>query len=259
MKRGIRIVSLCVLLTASACSKATSTSGSATSLNVFAASSLTGAFTQIGKDFQAANPGTTVTFNFGSSTDLAAQIASEGTADVFASASGTAMDAAQTKPGVTARTDFATNRLVIITPTSNPAKITSFRDLAKPGVKLVLGAVGVPVGDYARQALTNAGILTAASANIVSNETDDAAIVAKVSSGDADAGIVYVSDTSAASGSRLGSVAIPAADNVVATYPIAIVTGAAQPAAAQAFVTYVAGSSGQATLKTFGFGPPPTS
>ncbi|MEA2521599.1 MAG: molybdate transport system substrate-binding protein, partial [Actinomycetota bacterium] len=121
------------------------------------------------------------------------------------------------------------------------------------------GAVGVPIGDYGREALKNAGILSAATANVVSNEADDASVVAKVSSGDADAGIVYVSDVSAAAGTQVRSVAIPSTDNVVATYPIAVVSGAAQSATAQAFVTYVTGSAGQATLKTFGFAPPPTS
>ena len=263
MRRSIKVVSVCLLLAATACSKSSSSASSSpsspTKLNVFAASSLTDAFTQIGKDFEAANPGTTVTFNFGSSTDLAAQIGSEGTADVFASASGTAMDTVKAQPGVSGQTDFATNSLVIITPPSNPAKISSIQDLANPGVKLVLGAVGVPVGDYAREALKNAGILTPASADVVSNEADDASVVAKVASGDADAGIVYISDVSAAAGTQLRSVAIPSADNVVATYPIAVVSGAAQPTAAQAFITYVTGSGGQATLKTFGFGPPPTS
>jgi molybdate transport system substrate-binding protein len=261
MKRRIKVVSVCVLLASAACSKSGgSTAGSPTSarkLNVFAAASLTGAFTQIGRDFEAANAGTTVTFNFGSSTDLAAQIGSEGTADVFASASGAAMDTVQAKPGVSGRTNFATNQLVIITPPDNPAKISSIQDLAKPGVKLVLGAVGVPIGDYAREALKSAEVLAAATANVVSNEPDDKSVVVKVSSGEADAGIVYVSDISAAAGTQLGSVSIPSADNVVATYPIAVVTGATGSTIAQAFIAYVTGASGQATLKSFGFGPPP--
>src|SRR5206468_4367009 len=126
----------------------------------------------IGNDFESANPGTTVTFNFGSSTDLATQIGSEGTADVFASASGTAMDTVAQDPGVLDRVNFATNSLVIITPADNPARISSIGDDANPGVQLVLGTPGVPVGDYAREALENAGILDAALANVVSNEPD---------------------------------------------------------------------------------------
>ena len=142
--------------------------------------------------------GVHVTFNFGSSTDLAAQIASEGTADVFASASGTAMDAAAADPGVEDRTDFATNQLVLITPSDDPANIGSVDDLANDGVQVVLAAEGVPVGDYAREMLDNAGISKEVMANVVSNEPDDAAVVAKVSSGEADAGIVYTSDITTA-------------------------------------------------------------
>ena len=242
-------------LVAAACSGTSSTGSAATStLTVFAASSLTAAFNQIGPDFTAANPGITVTFNFGSSTDLAAQIQSEGTADVFASASGIAMDSVEGDPGVTDRSVFATNRLVVITPPDDPAGIASIADLAKSGVQLVLAAKGVPVGDYARQALTSAGIVQAAMQNVVSNEDDDASVVAKVTSGEADAGIVYTSDVVAA-GNAVRSVTIPPAVNVVASYPIAVVVGSTQSQAGTSFLDYVMGSKGQATLKDFGFGP----
>ena len=256
MRRGA-VVSVIALLSSACSSASTSTSpaASATPLTVFAASSLTKAFTQIGQDFHTADPGVTVTFNFGSSTDLASQIQSEGTADVFASASSTAMDTLQSAPGVADRTNFATNRLVIITPPDNPAGITSVNDLARSGVKLVLAAEGVPVGDYARQALKNAGILAQATANVVSNEDDDASVLAKVTSGDADAAMVYTSDVASA-GNAVRSVAIPSAVNVVATYPIAAVSGSAYPDQAKAFLDYVVGAAGQATLKQYGFGPP---
>jgi molybdate transport system substrate-binding protein len=248
-----------VALLLAACSGSSSTTGSPaaapTDLTVFAASSLTKAFTQIGQDLHTANPEVTVTFDFGSSTDLAAQIQSEGTADVFASASGTAMDTLQSDPGVSERTDFATNQLVIITPPDDPAGIASLNDLTKTGVKLVLAAEGVPIGDYAREALDNAGILRSATANVVSNEDDDAGVVAKVTSGEADAAIVYTSDV-AAVGDQVRSVTIPADVNVVATYPIAVVSGSASPDQAKAFLDYVVGSQGQATLATYGFGPP---
>jgi molybdate transport system substrate-binding protein len=244
-----------------ACSSSSSSSpaasgGSSTDLTVFAASSLTAAFNQISSDFEAANPGTTVTFNYGSSTDLATQIGSEGTADVFASASGTAMDTVASDPGVTDRTDFVTNQLVIITPTDDPAGISSLEDLAKPGVQLVLGAEGVPVGDYARQMLDQVGLTKQVIPNVVSNEPDDASVVAKVKSGEADAGIVYTSDV--ASNSDVRAVPIPAKQNVIATYPIAAVTGAPAGALATSFVDYVTGSQGEATLTQYGFGPPPT-
>jgi molybdate transport system substrate-binding protein len=256
MRRGA-VVSVIALLSAACSSSSPTTTSSAaapTPLTVFAASSLTKAFTQIGQDFHTANPQVTVTFDFGSSTDLAAQIESEGTADVFASAGGTAMDTVQGDPGVTDRTNFATNQLVIITPPDDPAGISSLNDLTRSGVKLVLAAEGVPVGDYARQALKSAGILSQAMANVVSNEDDDASVVAKVTSGDADAAIVYASDVASARGS-VRSVTIPSAVNVVATYPIAVVTGSSQTEATTAFLNYVVGPAGQATLKEFGFGP----
>jgi molybdate transport system substrate-binding protein len=241
-----------------ACSSTMTSGGSAgsTDLTVFAASSLTAAFTQIGTDFEAANPGVHVTFNFGSSTDLATQIGSEGTADVFASASGTAMDTVEKEePGVQDRQDFATNDLVIITPSDDPGGVSSLADLSKPGLQLVLAAEGVPVGDYARQMLDETGMSKDVLPNVVSNEPDDAAVVAKVKSGEADAGIVYTSDISS---SDVRAVTIPDAQNVIATYPIAVVTGAPAGDVAATFVTYVTGTAGEATLAEFGFGPPPT-
>ncbi len=226
-------------------------------LTVFAASSLTAAFTQIGKDFQTAHPGTTVTFNFGPSDGLASQIESEGTADVFASASGTWMDDVAAKTGVSDRVDFAENELIVITPNDNPANIGSIGDLANDGVALVLAAPGVPVGDYARQTLANAGVVQRAEANVVSNEEDDASVVAKIAGGEADAAIVYASDVTQAVAATVRSVTIPSAVNVVAIYPIAVVDGAAATSTARSFLRDVAQGPGQATLRTFGFLPPP--
>jgi molybdate transport system substrate-binding protein len=229
-----------------------------TRLTVFAASSLAGAFAKIGDDFERANPGMQVTFDFGSSTDLAAQIGSEGTADVFASASGTAMDTLAHDPGVTDRTDFATNRLVVITPVDDPGGVSSLQDLARPGLQVILAAEGVPVGDYARQALAKAGILDRVTTNVVSNEPDDASVVAKIAAGEADAGIVYTSDISDAAAAGVRAVDIPADLNVIATYPIAVVRGSADTDAATAFVGFVTGAAGQATLRAFGFGAAPS-
>lgn len=262
MRKAIGAVGVALVLVAAACSSNSSTSTSAastTQLNVFAAASLTEAFTKLGSDYEAANSGTKVVFNFGSSTDLATQIGSEGTADVFASASGTAMDTVQSAPGVSNRANFATNSLVIITPPDNPGNVDSIKDLGDPGVKLVLAAEGVPVGDYARESLKKAGVYNAAMKNVVSNEADDSATVAKVESGDADAAIVYTSDVSEPAGHDVRSVTIEDAYQVIASYPIAVVTGAADPTGAQSFVTYVLGTEGQATLKTYGFGPPASS
>ena len=263
--RRLLVAALCGAISLGACSSndtsgdasTESTSATATGLTVFGASSLTAAFTQIGSDFEAANPGTTVTFNFGSSGDLAASIESEGTADVFASASGTYMDEVSDKVGVSGRTDFAQNRLVVIIPPDNPAGIASLEDLAKPGVQVVLAAEGVPVGDYARESLKSAGIEKEVLANVVSNEEDDASVVAKVTSGEADAAIVYVSDVTTAVAPQVEAVHIPDAVNVIATYPIAVVSSTVHAETANSFVDYVTGSAGQATLSGFGFLPPP--
>lgn len=245
-----------VLVTAACSSSEANAPAEGTELTVFAASSLTGAFEDaIGPDFEAANEGTTVTFNFAASDALAGQIQSEGTADVFASASGTWMDAVEDDPGVSDRTDFVTNELVIITPPDNPADITSIDDLANDRVQLVLAAEGVPVGDYARESLKNAGILADAEANVVSNEEDNASVVSKITSGEADAAIVYDSDVSAAAGNDVNAVEIPEDVNVLATYPIAVVTGSTNADLAAAFIAYMTGSEGQATLATYGFGP----
>jgi molybdate transport system substrate-binding protein len=258
---------ICVALASVACASNDDSSGDsgssvsveadATELTVFAGSSLTAAFTQIGSDFEAVNPGITVSFNFGSSGDLASTIESEGTADVFASASGTYMDEVSDKVGVEGRADFVQNKLVVITPPENPANITSLEDLATPGVQVVLAAEGVPVGDYARQSLESAGIKSDVLANVVSNEEDDASVVAKITAGEADAAIVYVSDVTSAVAPQVASVTIPDDVNVLATYPIAVVSTSTHTEIAQSFVTYVIGSEGEATLADFGFLPPP--
>jgi molybdate transport system substrate-binding protein len=255
---SIAVVTLALVL--GACSSAVGSGGAepaeTTELTVFAAASLTDAFgDEIGPAFEEANEGTTVVFNFAASDALAEQIRSEGTADVFASASGTWMDAVQDDPGVVDRTDFAQNRLVIITPPDDPAGIASIEDLANDGVQLVLAAEGVPVGDYSREALANAGIAEEAEANVVSNEEDNAAVVAKIVAGEGDAAIVYESDISEAAAADVASVGIPDDVDVIATYPIAVVEDAANADLAASFVEYVLSADGQAALERYGFQP----
>lgn len=224
-------------------------------LTVSAASSLTAAFTDIGAAFEDANPGATVTFNFGPSDGLATQINEGAPVDVFASASPTWMDAVQDEgPGVTGRTDFARNRLAIIVPADNPAAIETLDDLTKDGVQLVLAAEGVPAGDYAREIFANAGISDAALANVVSNEEDVKAVITKVLAGDADAGIGYVTDVTPELADQIALITIPDDVNVIATYPIAVVTGSQEADLAQRFVNYVLGE-GQQTLAEYGFLP----
>ena len=249
------VSSLLAVLLLAGCSSGTSDDDE-TELTVFAAASLTAAFTErIGPAFEAGRDGVRVTFNFAASDTLAEQIQSEGTADVFASASATWMDAVQDDPGVTGRIDFATNRLLIVTPADNPAGIASIEDLADDGVQLVLAAEGVPVGDYAREALDKAGIADEAEANVVSNEADNASVVAKIAAGEGDAGIVYESDISAAAGNDVAAVEIPDEVNVVATYPAAVIVGATDEELASEFVTYLTGPDGQAALEEYGFMP----
>jgi molybdate transport system substrate-binding protein len=236
---------------------ATATAGATSTeeheLIVSAAASLTAAFTEIGTAFQDANPGTTVTFNFGPSDGLAGQIDEGAPVDVFASASSTWMDSVQDEgPGVTGRADFAKNRLAIIVPIDNPAGIEDINDLTEDGVKLVVAAEGVPAGDYARQIFENAGITDAAVANVVSNEEDVKAVITKVVSGEADAGIGYVTDVTPDVADQIDLIEIPDHINVIATYPIAVVNGTDDPDLAQAFVGYVLGD-GQVILASYGF------
>ena len=228
-------------------------------LTVFAGSSLTTAFEAIATDFEAAHDGVTTTFNFGPSDGLAAQIESEGGADVFASASQAWMDEVAGTTGVTGRADFVTNQLVVITPPDDPAEIGAVEDLTRGGVQVVLAAEGVPVGDYAREFLENAGIHDGVLPNVVSNAEDDAAVVATISSGEADAGIVYISDVTAEFAPDVRTVPVPDDVNVIATYPIAVVDGSANADLAQEWVDFVTTGPGQTRLTDeYGFLPAPT-
>ena len=230
-------------------------------LTVFAASSLTDVFTEISKAFEAANPGITVTLNFAGSGALRTQIEEGAPADVFASASGKEMDTLVTDNFVVKDVPqiFLTNKLVVILPANNPAALEKLEDLAKPGIKLVLAAETVPVGDYARQALDkmNASFGTdfkdKVLANIVSNEDNVKQVVAKVQLGEADAGIVYISDSIAAP--ELKSIEIPADLNVIAKYPIAPLTKSENADLAAKFTEYVLSAEGQAVLQKWGFVP----
>jgi molybdate transport system substrate-binding protein len=230
-----------------------SASGETTELRVFAASSLTAAFSQLGEDFEQAHDDVRVSFTFGSSTDLAQRIAGGDGADVFAAANEAAMDTVASAPGIGRRTDFAANHLVIVTPLDNPANVVSLDSLTAP-MAIAIGAEGTPIGDYTRQVLGAEGIEHAVMTNVVSNEPDDASIVAKVESGDVDAGIVYTSDVPITAG-RLHAVEIPARANLTAVYPIGVVTGARSADAAAAFVDFVLGDHGQVVLDSHGFEP----
>ncbi|MDP9329829.1 MAG: molybdate ABC transporter substrate-binding protein [Actinomycetota bacterium] len=247
-----------LVLVLPACSKTSDATGGSDQqrITVLAASSLTEAFGELGDEFETAHPGISVSFSFGPSDGLAQQIDQGSPADVFASASTKWMDdVEQNGPGVSGRADFAGNRLVVIVPKDDPAGIEKFTDLSKEGVKLVLAAEGVPVGDYAREALDNAGIAAQADANIVSNEEDAKAVVQKVLLGEADAGIVYVTDVTPEVAPDMRAIAIPDDVNVIATYPIAVVAGSANPDLAKEFEDLVLSSDGQSVLRSHGFLP----
>ncbi len=233
--------------------------GKSNDLIVFAAASLTDAFVEIGKTFEAAHPGVKVIFNFGGSQNLRTQLEQGAKADVFAAASQTEMDAVGTAglvaPG--AAKTFVTNRLVVVLPAANPSAVQTLQDLARPGLKLILADEAVPAGRYARRVLDGlnaqygASFRDAALANVVSNEDNVKQVVAKVQLGEADAGIVYASDVLAAA--DLITIAIPAEANVVAEYPIAALAGAPSSAQAAEFVDLVLSPEGQSILRKWGF------
>jgi molybdate transport system substrate-binding protein len=218
---------------------------------VLAAASLTASFTRLGEQFEAAHPGTTVTFSFGASSSLATQIVQGAPADVFASASTTNMDQVVAAKAATAPAPFATNVMQIAVPPANPARITALADLARPGVKVVLCAEAVPCGSTARKVLAAAKVAVTP----VSEEADVKATLTKVQLGEADAGIVYVTDVRAA-GDKVEGVPIPADVNASTTYPIAALSAARNPALAAAFVAYVRSAEGAAVLGEAGFGAP---
>jgi molybdate transport system substrate-binding protein len=240
----------------SATTSATTTAPPATTatghITVFAAASLTGAFTEIGKAFSQAKPGASATFDFDASSALAQQITQGAPADVFASADTTNMDKL-TKPGLngSAPVIFATNLLAIIVPKGNPKGITGVSDLSKPGLKVVLCQPQVPCGKYANQILTKANVKVTP----VSQEENVKGVVTKVTSGEADAGIVYTTDVIAA-GPSAQAVAIPANLNVVAAYPIASVKASKNQSTDAAFISFVLGAQGQSILAKHGFMKP---
>ena len=231
-------------------------------LVVFAASSLTDAFNEIGQVFTRANPQARVRFNFAASTALRTQLEQGARAGVYASADQTQMDLAK-KAGVIGGEDrvFAKNKLVVIFPSDNPAGIITIADLAKPGLRLVLTDRNVPIGGYARTTLdqlsADPGLGSNFSqrvlANLRSEEANVRAVVTKVQLGEADAAIVYASDVTPAVAGAVRTLTIPDSFNTIATYPIAVVEDASNLEAARAFIQFVRSPAGQAVLKKWNF------
>ena len=235
-------------------------------LTVFAAASLTESFTEIGKQFEADNPGAKVTFNFAGSQQLRAQLEQGARADVFASANTKEMTTAIISDSLVVsgtQHTFVTNRLAVILPKSNPGKITSLADLARPGLKLDFADPSVPVGQYALDMLTKmsqdatfgAAFKDKVMANVVSREDNVKSVVAKVRLGEADAGVVYTTDITPDAAKELATLDVPDKFNVIATYPIAPLKDAAEPKLAGQFVDWVLSSKGQQVLTQYGFIP----
>jgi molybdate transport system substrate-binding protein len=231
----------------------TAASGSAAplsgSISVFAAASLTDSFKALGTSFQAAHSGVTVQFNFAGTPTLVTQIEQGAQADVLASADTSNMDKLKAD-GFSVGTPqvFAHNQLEIVVAPGNPKGITGLADLAKPGLIYISEAATVPAGKYSLQALAKAGVTVTPK----SLETDVKSVVSKVELGEADVGIVYTTDVKAA-GTKVQGVPIPAAYNVVATYPLDAVKGTKNSTAANAFIAFVLSTAGQSTLESFGF------
>jgi molybdate transport system substrate-binding protein len=228
---------------------------------VFAASSLTDAFEELGRVYQEEHPDLAVTINFGSSSTLATQLIEGAAADVYASANQAQMQRVADAGLVLATPEeFASNRLTVILPADNPGEIDSIDDLAKPGLVLVLAAPGVPVREYTDQTIAMLGDVewqAAVYRNLVSEEENVRIVVTKVALGEAGAGIVYTSDVTPEVADQLIQLAIPDEDNVAAVYPIAVMDAAPHPDRAEEFVAFVLSARGQAILQKWGFGPSP--
>jgi molybdate transport system substrate-binding protein len=233
-------------------------------ITVFAAASLTDAFKEAGKAFETAHPGVHVTFNFAGSSALATQINQGQPGDVFASADTVQMKVVTDKNGADTPVMFATNVPTIVIPASG-SPVAAFEDLAKPGIKLVLAAPTVPIGNYARQIFTNASkappdgvsadFSDKALANLKSNEADVKSVLAKIQTGEGDAGVVYTTDAATVA-TQVKQISIPAKYNVIAQYPIATLKESGHPDVAKAFLAFITSSDGQAILAKYGFGKP---
>jgi molybdate transport system substrate-binding protein len=228
-----------------------SSGGGAKTVTVFAAASLTGSFTELGKTFETAHPGVSVKFNFGSSATLAQQIVQGAPADVFAAASPATMKTVTVASLASGPVTFVRNKLQIAVPAGNPAKVQGLKDLANRKVKVALCAAQVPCGAAAVKALNAAGLKVTP----VTYEQDVKATLTKVELGEVDAALVYQTDVLAA-GSKVKGIAFPEADKAINDYPIAVLSKAPAPEPAQQFVALVLSAQGKDVLTKAGFESP---
>ncbi|KQM81138.1 molybdate ABC transporter substrate-binding protein [Agromyces sp. Leaf222] len=234
----------------------------AAEVTVLAAASLTEAFDDLATQFEQANPSVEITVSYGGSGALATQIIEGAPADVFASAAEPPMQQVVDAGLATDPQVFATNTLELVVPAGNPAGVTGLDDLANADLRIALCDESVPCGAASAKLLANEGI-TAAPDTL---ESDVKAVLTKVSLGEVDAALVYRTDVQSA-GDDVEGIEVPAADDVVNRYPIAAITGdgsaddsgdasGAQAVAAAAFVAFITGDAGRATLDEYGFGTP---
>lgn len=249
--KAVAAAALCILTVMMAGCAAQPDDAQAT-LTVFAAASLKSAFTELGTRFEQDHPGTTVTFNFAGSSDLVAQLAQGAPGDVFASADTANMTKA-VEAGLVADapTDFATNTLTIVTSPDNPHGIRSFADLARPGLQVVVCAPQVPCGAATQKVEAVADVTLAP----VSEESAVTGVLGKITSGQADAGLVYVTDATGA-GDAVTSIPFAEAGSAVNTYPVAALAESSDPPAARQFIDLVTGPQAREVLAAAGFGAP---
>jgi molybdate transport system substrate-binding protein len=260
---AVALVAIFMLALAAPHSTRAATSGKST-LEVYAAASLSDAFNELARKLETQRPGLTVRINFAGSQQLVAQLEQGAGADLYASADERWMSYAKAQGLVDGDPmTFAHNRLVVIVPKPNPARIGRLQDLARGGIKLVIAADAVPVGHYTRTVLRNltrtdgfpADFSTRALRNVVSEEENVKSVVSKVQLGEADAGFVYRSDITPAIARYVRVFEIPEGANVIATYPIARVKAGRSPEVAQAFLDLVLSADGQRVLEQHGLMP----
>ncbi len=231
---------------------ASSEAGAAGHITVFAAASLTDVFGDLGDAFEAAHPGATVDLSFGPSSGLVTQVTEGAPADVVATASRATMDDLVEADALDGDPQpFATNALELAVPPGNPGEVDDLSDLADDDLVVALCAEEVPCGSFAREALDRAGV----EPSVDSDEQDVRALLTKVEADEVDVGIVYATDVVAA-GDGVEGIAIPAEQNVEATYPIAVPGQAGDVQTARAFIDFVLSDDGQDVLADAGFGPP---
>lgn len=237
-----------------------------TDVTVFAAASLTGVMADIANQYEALHPGVHIVYNFDGSQALRTQIEQGAKADVFLSANTKQLYALRDQ-GLMDNSSiglFVKNKLAVIVPSSNPGNISTLKDLARPGTRLVIGTKDVPVGDYARQVLAKMANDTAFGPsyrdavleNVMSEETAVTGVVAKVQLGEADAGIVYESDITPGNRDKFSVIAIPDKYNIIAEYPAGIVRSSGNHEEAAGFIAYLKSDPGRATLVKYGFALP---